>query len=214
MPPAFFYVWHTLFNLIAFVYPFVRLFCGGRFFRTVVVAWALLVLYVFLVCGVLPSIVWHYNKTLAYRMGDLHFEPPFILFIFVFGWFYPLAASTLGGGCRYLLRRFFSTARTESLAIHSGEPPPDRHFRQPTLTQPGPRHTVAIVKVFTAIIERCPDTGLYVGFVPGFAGAHSQGESLDELQRNLREVIEMLLEDGEPDLETEFVGTQSITVAA
>ena len=35
-----------------------------------------------------------------------------------------------------------------------------------------------------------------------------------ELQRNLREVIEMLLEDGEPDLETEFVGTQSITVAA
>lgn len=70
------------------------------------------------------------------------------------------------------------------------------------------------MKVFTAVIERCPDTGLYVGFVPGFAGAHSQGESLDELQRNLREVIEMLLEDGEPELESEFVGTQSITVAA
>ena len=70
------------------------------------------------------------------------------------------------------------------------------------------------MRVFTAVIERCPETGLYVGFVPGFAGAHSQGESLDELQRNLREVIEMLLEDGEPELETEFVGTQSITVAA
>jgi predicted RNase H-like HicB family nuclease len=70
------------------------------------------------------------------------------------------------------------------------------------------------MKAFTAVIERCPDTGLYVGFVPGFAGAHSQGESLDELQRNLREVIAMLLEDGEPDLQTEFVGTQSITVAA
>jgi predicted RNase H-like HicB family nuclease len=70
------------------------------------------------------------------------------------------------------------------------------------------------MKAYTAVIERCPDTGLYVGFVPGFAGAHSQGESLDELQRNLREVIEMLLEDGEPKLETEFVGTQSITVAA
>ena len=67
------------------------------------------------------------------------------------------------------------------------------------------------MKAYTAVIERCPDTGLYVGFVPGFAGAHSQGESLDELQRNL-EVIEMLLEDGEPELETEFVGTQSITV--
>lgn len=70
------------------------------------------------------------------------------------------------------------------------------------------------MKAFTAVIERCPDTGLYVGFVPGFAGAHSQGESLDELQRNLREVIEMLLEDGDPELETEFIGTQSITVAA
>ena len=70
------------------------------------------------------------------------------------------------------------------------------------------------MKAFTKVIERCPDTGLYVGFVPGFAGAHLQGESLDERQRNLREVIEMLLEDGEPDLETEFVGTQSITVAA
>jgi len=70
------------------------------------------------------------------------------------------------------------------------------------------------MKAFTAVIERCSDTGLYVGFVPGFAGAHSQGESLDELQSNLREVIEMLLEDGEPDLEAEFVGTQRITVAA
>lgn len=70
------------------------------------------------------------------------------------------------------------------------------------------------MKNYTAIIERCPETGVYVGFVPGFAGAHSQGESLDELQMNLREVIEMLLEDGEPELESEFVGTQSIRVAA
>jgi predicted RNase H-like HicB family nuclease len=59
---------------------------------------------------------------------------------------------------------------------------------------------------FTAVIERCPDTGLYVGYVPGFPGAHSQAESLDELHRNLGEVIEMLLEDGEPRLEAEFGG--------
>ena len=70
------------------------------------------------------------------------------------------------------------------------------------------------MRVFTAVIERCPDTGLYVGHIPGFPGAHSQGESLDELQRNLREVVEMLLEDGEPDLDAEFIGTQSITVVA
>jgi len=50
------------------------------------------------------------------------------------------------------------------------------------------------MKVYTAIVERCPDTGLYVGYVPGFPGAHSQGKTLDELQKNLKEVIEMLLE--------------------
>ncbi len=47
------------------------------------------------------------------------------------------------------------------------------------------------MKAFTAVIERCPHTGLYIGYVPGFSGTHSQGKSLDELQRNLREVIEI-----------------------
>ncbi len=68
-------------------------------------------------------------------------------------------------------------------------------------------------RTFTAVIERCPDTGLFVGYVPGFHGAHSQGETLDELNRNLAEVIAMLLEDGEPELESQFVGTQAVQVA-
>jgi predicted RNase H-like HicB family nuclease len=68
------------------------------------------------------------------------------------------------------------------------------------------------MKSFTAVVERCPDTGLYVGYVPGFSGAHSQGASLDELRKNLEEVIGMLLEDGEPNLEAQFVGTQTIQV--
>jgi predicted RNase H-like HicB family nuclease len=66
---------------------------------------------------------------------------------------------------------------------------------------------------FTAVVEKCPETGFYVGYVPGFTGAHSQGETLDELRRNLVEVIEMLLEDGEPQIETEFVGTQELVIA-
>ncbi len=69
------------------------------------------------------------------------------------------------------------------------------------------------MKVFTAVIEKVFDTDLYVGYVPGFPGAHSQGETLDELQRNLREVIEMLLEDEQAEFETAFVGTQQIVVA-
>ncbi len=51
------------------------------------------------------------------------------------------------------------------------------------------------MKIFTAIVELDLETNLYVGYVPGFSGAHSQAETLDELQANLREVIEMILED-------------------
>ncbi len=69
------------------------------------------------------------------------------------------------------------------------------------------------MKAFTAVVERCSDTGLYVGYIPGFPGAHTQGETLDELNRNLKEVIELLLEDGIPKFETEFVGTQTVMVA-
>jgi predicted RNase H-like HicB family nuclease len=68
------------------------------------------------------------------------------------------------------------------------------------------------MRSFTAVIEKYPETGLVVGFVPGFPGAHSQGESLDQLHENLREVIEMLLEDGDPELEAETIGTQLVTV--
>lgn len=68
------------------------------------------------------------------------------------------------------------------------------------------------MKNFTAVVERDPVTGLLVGYIPGFRGAHSQGETLDELNANLREVVTMLLEDGEPKLEAEFVGTQSVAV--
>ncbi len=68
------------------------------------------------------------------------------------------------------------------------------------------------MKQFTAVVEKCPDTGLYVGYVPGFPGAHSQAETLDELRQNLKEVVEMLMEEGEPKLESEFVGTHTVTI--
>ncbi len=69
------------------------------------------------------------------------------------------------------------------------------------------------MKNFTAVVERDPVTGLLVGHVPGFPGAHSQSSSLDELNANLREVVAMLLEDGEPAMESEFIGTQNVAVA-
>ena len=70
------------------------------------------------------------------------------------------------------------------------------------------------MRTFTAIVEKCPDTNLYVGYVPGFPGAHSQGSTLDELNENLKEVIEMLLDDAEPRFESEFVGTQNVVAVS
>ena len=69
------------------------------------------------------------------------------------------------------------------------------------------------MRTWNAVIEQDAQTGLFVGHVPGWPGAHSQGATLDELRENLVEVIGMLLEDGEPLLESEFVGTQTLGVA-
>ena len=69
------------------------------------------------------------------------------------------------------------------------------------------------MQTFDILVERDPETRIFVGSVPGWPGAHSQGETLDELENNLREVIAMLLEDGDPDFESEYVGVQKIRVA-
>jgi predicted RNase H-like HicB family nuclease len=68
------------------------------------------------------------------------------------------------------------------------------------------------MRSWNIVIERDAQTGLYVGYVPGWPGAHSQGETVDELRANLAEVISMLLEDGEPAFESEYVGTQTVQV--
>jgi predicted RNase H-like HicB family nuclease len=69
------------------------------------------------------------------------------------------------------------------------------------------------MRTYNAVIERDGQTGLYVGYVPGWPGAHSQGDTIDELRTNLEEVVAMLLEDGEPTFDSEFVGTHALRVA-
>jgi predicted RNase H-like HicB family nuclease len=56
------------------------------------------------------------------------------------------------------------------------------------------------MKIYTYIVEKCPDTGYFVGYVPGFPSAHSQGETLDELHANMQEVIGMLTGDSKSEL--------------
>ncbi|MBI5115427.1 type II toxin-antitoxin system HicB family antitoxin [Candidatus Poribacteria bacterium] len=72
------------------------------------------------------------------------------------------------------------------------------------------------MRTFTAYVEWDPETKLYVGIVPGIAGAHTQGATLDELQKNLKEVLELCLEDyrESPEDLPVFVGLQQIEVSA
>lgn len=68
----------------------------------------------------------------------------------------------------------------------------------------------------TGYIEKDPETGLYVGVVPGIPGAHTQAETLDELAENLKEVVELCLEEMDPESRKhipEFVGIQQLEVA-
>lgn len=70
------------------------------------------------------------------------------------------------------------------------------------------------MKTFTAYVEWDPETKLYVGIIPGVPGAHTQGATLDELQTNLKEVVELCLAEfeGSADDLPKFVGLQQIEV--
>lgn len=71
------------------------------------------------------------------------------------------------------------------------------------------------MRTFSAYVEWDPETKLYVGIVPGVAGAHTQAATLDELRVNLKEVLELCLQEftGSVDDLPRFVGLQQIEVA-
>ena len=71
------------------------------------------------------------------------------------------------------------------------------------------------VRNIAAYIERDPQSSWYVGIVPGIKGAHPQGETLDELHKNLKEVVELCLKEMSPEEKEqlpEFVGIQQVEV--
>ena len=71
------------------------------------------------------------------------------------------------------------------------------------------------MKTFTAYVEWDPETNLYVGIIPGIPGAHTQADSLDELRDNLKEVLELCLEEYGKKVQDipHFVGIQQIEVS-
>ena len=52
---------------------------------------------------------------------------------------------------------------------------------------------------FTAIIEPAPEGG-YWAICPEVPGANGQGETIEEAKNNLREAIELILEDRRQDI--------------
>jgi len=64
---------------------------------------------------------------------------------------------------------------------------------------------------FYVVIQQDED-GMYIGEVPQLKACYSQGETIDELLKNIREVIEMCLEEIQEETRTQFVGIQKISV--
>jgi len=70
---------------------------------------------------------------------------------------------------------------------------------------------------FTAHVEQDKETSLYVGYIPSLPGAHTQAETLDKLHSNLKEVLELCLEElpeqEREKVQSQFIGTQEVRVA-
>ena len=66
-------------------------------------------------------------------------------------------------------------------------------------------------KEFYVVIEKDED-GYYIGEVPQLKACYSQGETIDELMSNMKEVIELCLEEESEESTSEFVGIQKIVV--
>ncbi|HLD72969.1 MAG TPA: type II toxin-antitoxin system HicB family antitoxin [Candidatus Nanoarchaeia archaeon] len=73
-----------------------------------------------------------------------------------------------------------------------------------------------MTKKFTVLIEQDED-GVYVGKVPELPGCLSQGDTLDELLKNIKEAIELYLEvETDKKVSTDvikFLGVQQVEVA-
>lgn len=67
-------------------------------------------------------------------------------------------------------------------------------------------------RTFTAVIERCTETGLYTGYVPGIPGAVAEGRTPEEFDTNMQRALELLVMDGEPVRDSEFVGAKTFVV--
>ena len=69
------------------------------------------------------------------------------------------------------------------------------------------------IRNFTVVIEQDED-GYYVGRVPAIKGCLTQGKTMDELLKNIKEAIELCLEVEKEVPEEQFIGIQQVQVKA
>lgn len=69
-------------------------------------------------------------------------------------------------------------------------------------------------KIYNVLIEQDED-GMYIGKVPELKGCATQGETIDELIKNVKEAIELYLEMKGPkdnSHKIKFIGLQQVEV--
>ena len=75
-------------------------------------------------------------------------------------------------------------------------------------------HGLDVDRTFEVLIEQDED-GVYVAHVPVLPGCHTQGKTLAEARRNIKEAILLWLESGQAPREgVHFVGMEKVTVEA
>jgi predicted RNase H-like HicB family nuclease len=62
---------------------------------------------------------------------------------------------------------------------------------------------------FPILLEQDED-GIYIVTCPSFKGCHSYGKTVEEAMNNIREVIQMCLEEEQPDQSNRFIGFREI----
>ncbi len=68
-------------------------------------------------------------------------------------------------------------------------------------------------RTFTVLIER-DENGTFIAEIPDLKGCYTQGNSIEEVMRNMKEVVEMCLEGQQGAKPNEFIGVQKIEVEA
>ncbi len=70
-----------------------------------------------------------------------------------------------------------------------------------------------MAKLRLPIIVEVDEDGYYIVSCPVFRGCHSYGETVDEALENIKEVVDMCLEETEEEELNKFVGFRELEIA-